>query len=111
MAIAAAEHGLRIMGAPMALWLVHQFLDDGSSATCRAGRCSISRYDWIIFPPRIPIVLATRQTGPGDEPAAGADRSALRVAPAAGEARTATQARPERRDQLFFDEPCWWSRR
>lgn len=102
MAIKAAEHGLRIMGAPMALWLVHQLLDDidHTYAAMPHPPLRISRYDWIIFPPPIPI------SWPPGEPARLVRLPPLRVDPRHGlRLPRAKHGRPRKSDPAVGDQP------
>jgi hypothetical protein len=103
-AIAPAEHGLRIIDTPMAFWLVQRFLDDPDfRAAMPLAPLRISRYDWIIFPPPIPI------SWPPGEPARLVRLPPLRVDSRYGlRPPRAKHGRPRKRDpavgdQLFFD--------
>jgi hypothetical protein len=103
-AIAAAEHGLRIIDTPMAFWLLQQFLDDPAfRAAMPHPPLRISRYDWIIFPPPLSI------SWPPGEPARLVPLPPLRVDPRYGlRLPRAKHGRPRKNDpavgdQLFFD--------
>jgi hypothetical protein len=78
-AIAAAGRGLEIMGAPMALWLVQQFMHDAQfRARMAHPPVRISRHDWLIFPPKLWI------SWPPGEPARLTIIPPLRVDPRYG---------------------------
>jgi hypothetical protein len=104
MTIVAAEQGLRIMGAPMALWLVQQFLDDKQFRdTMPLPPLQLGRYDWLIFPPRMWLAW------PPGQPARLTNIPPVRVDPRHGlRFPAAKPGRPRKRDPngrdvLFFD--------
>jgi hypothetical protein len=102
MAIAAAEHGLRIMGAPMALWLVHHFLEDKQFREATQA-VQISHHDWLLLFPAMPM------SWPPGTPPRVTNLPPVRIDPRYGlRLPKAKQGRPRKHDpdagdQLLFD--------